>query len=172
MSVLNRQLPEIYLQPGEVYLAHEPTILRTLLGSCIGVTFWNPRVGVGALCHGLLPRCPPREIATLDEEAGCRYVDFSIRHLAKRFDQLGAIREEVQVKLFGGADVLPIGAMAARRPTVGKLNCEAALEVLQSEGFGVVAASIGGTLGRNIQFDTETGEVLLRWLNSMVTDEI
>ena len=43
---------------GELYLARSPAILRTMLGSCVGVTFWSPRLGAGALCHGVLPRCP------------------------------------------------------------------------------------------------------------------
>ena len=52
------ELPEVYLQPGEVYLARSPTILKTVLGSCVGITFWVSRLGIGALCHGVLPRSP------------------------------------------------------------------------------------------------------------------
>jgi chemotaxis receptor (MCP) glutamine deamidase CheD len=54
--------------------------------------------------------------------------------------------------------------MAARstRPTVGKLNCEVALNVLNEEGFQVVASSLGGNCGVNIHFNTKTREVLLR----------
>ena len=48
---------------------------------------------------------------------------------------IGALRQEVQVKLFGGADVLPLSAAGPLRPTVGKQNCEAAIEVLRDEGF-------------------------------------
>jgi chemotaxis receptor (MCP) glutamine deamidase CheD len=47
---------------------------------------------------------------------------------------------------------------------VGKLNWQAALEVVQGEGFHMTASSLGGTIGRNIRFNTETGEVQLRWL--------
>ena len=51
-------LPDLDLQPGELYLARSPAILRTILGSCVGVTFWSARLGAGALCHGVLPKCP------------------------------------------------------------------------------------------------------------------
>jgi len=91
-------------------------------------------------------------------------VDFAIRHLARQFDELGARRAEVEVKLFGGADVLLVSDAAATKATVGKLNCEAAIEVLRDEGFAVIASSLGGSLGLNIRFDTRTGEVLLRRL--------
>ena len=32
---------EIYVQPGESHLVRGPAILRTVLGSCVGITFWN-----------------------------------------------------------------------------------------------------------------------------------
>ena len=58
MLELEDALPEVYLQPGESYLARKPTIIRTILGSCVGVTFWSARLGIGALCHAQLPRMP------------------------------------------------------------------------------------------------------------------
>jgi chemotaxis protein CheD len=107
----------------------------------------------------------------LNPAQGRRYVDFAIRDLARQFDKLGALRTEVQVKLFGGADVLPISATGPLRPTVGKQNCEVATEVLRLEGFDVIASSLGGTCGRNIQFHTHTGEVWLRWLTRVILAE-
>lgn len=165
------ELPEIYLQPGEVYLALQSSIIRTILGSCVGVTFWSARFGAGALCHALLPWCPKNSPAGLSLAAGRRYVDFAIRDLARQFDELGARRPEVQVKLFGGADVLPVSAVGPLHPTVGRQNCEAATEVLRAEGFEVVASSLGGTSGRSIQFYTGTGEVRLRWLSQAAFEE-
>ncbi len=139
----------------------EPTILKTLLGSCVGIAFRIPRLGLGALCHPMLPRTPAKLASSLSCSAGRRYVDFAIRDLARQFDALGANRGEVEVKLFGGGDVLAMTANA-KRPTVGKQNSEAAMRVLTEEGFGVVASSLGGKSGVNIQFNTETGEVLLK----------
>lgn len=153
-------LPLIYLRPGELYLAREPTIIRTILGSCVGVTFWSARLRVGALCHAMLPKCPKASCSDTSLATGRQYVDFCIRDLSRQFDSLGVVRNEVQVKLFGGADVLFVDA-ALLRPTVGRLNCEAAIEILQDEGYQVIAASIGDTFGRKIQFNTGSGEVLL-----------
>ena len=48
MLELEDELSEVYLLPGEVHLARTPTIIRTILGSCVGVTFWSPKLGVGA----------------------------------------------------------------------------------------------------------------------------
>jgi chemotaxis protein CheD len=154
-------LPEVHVQPGESVLVKEPAILRTLLGSCVGIAFLIPRLGVGALCHPMLPASPRKTGGALSVEAGRRYVDYAIRDLARQFDAMGARRGEVQVKLFGGGDVLVV-TMGASRPTVGRLNCEAALRVLEEEGFQVSASSLGGDCGVNIHFNTGTGEVLLK----------
>jgi chemotaxis protein CheD len=154
-------LPEVYLQPGEARVVREPTIMRTLLGSCVGITFSIPRLQLGALCHPMLPNYPARHRSNSTPIAGNRYVDFVIRDLARQFDSLGAHRSEIQVKLFGGGDVLSMGNESSR-PTIGQLNSEVALKVLQEEGFNVVASSLRGNCGVNIIFNTATGEVLLK----------
>jgi chemotaxis protein CheD len=156
-------LPDLYVQPGESHLVRDPTIMRTVLGSCVGVTFWAPRLGAAGLCHPMLPACPAKP-AQSGLANSRRYVDFAIRDLSKQFDSLGARRGEIEVKLFGGGDVLVV-TNPASRPTVGRLNCESAIRVLDEEGFAVAASSLGGTSGINIQFNTGTGEVLLKRLS-------
>jgi chemotaxis protein CheD len=165
MHVIDNELPEVYLHPGELHLAQKPTIIRTILGSCVGVSFWSARLGVGALCHALLPWCPVNSTAESNLKNGRRYVDFSIRYLARKFDDLGASRGEVEVKMFGGGDVLLVSNKERSKPTVGKLNCESAIEVARVESLNVVASSLGGTSGLTIWLDTSNGEVLLRRLN-------
>ena len=164
---MNDNPPSINVQPGEMYLVRRPVILRTILGSCVGVTFWCVRLQAGALCHGVLPRGPH----VAGPEA-YRYVDLSIRHLARRFDALGARRREVQVKLFGGADVLPVTAAGTGKPTVGAMNCQTALDVLRQEGLNVVASDLGGTRGRTLEFHTGTGEVMVHRLATLNAAEV
>jgi chemotaxis protein CheD len=154
-------LPGRSIQPGKLYLARSPMVLQTILGSCVSATFRHAKSGAGAMCHGVLPRCP----AGADPAELHRYVDFSIRYLIRQFDSLGAIRAEVEVKLFGGADVLQIPPSRTGKATVGAMNCEVALEVLKEEGFTVSASDLGGKVGRTIHFDTATGEVLVHRLN-------
>jgi chemotaxis protein CheD len=155
------EVPLVYLQPGEIHLALDPLRLRTVLGSCIGVTFWSRKLGAGAVCHAVLPRAPH----DVESAVRYRYVDFTIRDLAGQFDQLGARRHEVQVKLFGGADVLPVHASESGRASVGRQNWQSALDILRQEGLSVLACDIGGPIGRTIEFHSGTGEVLLRRLS-------
>lgn len=152
------------MQPGECPLVTEPAMICTVLGSCVGITFHVPRLGIGGLCHPMLPKYPVNRLVTMSESAKCRYVDFTIRAMARRLDSLRAGRGEIEVKLFGGADVLTVSENATR-PSVGKLNCEAAMRVLEEEGFKVAASSLGGRQGVHIRFQTVTGEVLLRRLD-------
>ena len=166
-TVVESDLRELYLQPGEVQLVRQPTLLKTILGSCVGVTFWSPRLGLGALCHGVLPIRP----AEVEDAEGYRYVDFAIRDLVSRLEVLGAQREEIEIKVFGGSDVLPVFTNSSARGTVGAQNCQTAWAVLLELGLTILAFDTGGPSGRAIQFDTGTGEVLVRMLGSSYIED-
>jgi chemotaxis protein CheD len=137
----------------------------------VGAAVWSPRLRIGALCHAQLPRAPAEAGEKLGLAAGRRYVDFAMRDLLRQFDELDANRSELQVKLFGGADVLVVSAAAAA-PTIGRMNCEVALAVAEAEGLHIVASSLGGTSGLNIKFHTGTGEVLLWRLHRVVEEKL
>lgn len=157
-NLANSEFPQFYLKPGEAQLSRRPAVLKTILGSCVGVTFWSPRLRIGALCHGILPRFPEGG----DPSDGYRYVDFSIHDLTRRLDLLGATRSELEIKVFGGANMLWTRDMNSQVPTVGQSNLEAALDVLREGRFNVVGCDVGGTVGRNIRFQTWDGHVFLR----------
>jgi len=161
-------IPQIHIGIGEAHLARSPAILKTVLGSCVGVTFWNPRLVVGALCHGLLPNC--REMASAVD--GYRFVEFAIRDLARKFDALGIHRSEVQIKVFGGAEQFPSSASDPPRISVGDKNWRTAMEVLRDEHFIVSACDVGGSAGRFVEFNTMTGKVNVRRLSPMAKSEI
>jgi len=73
----------------------------------------------------------------LPDEFDCRkapghrtpYADFSIRQLSWQFDLLDVSRGEVHLKVFGGTEV--VGNGVAAKPAIGKLNSEAAIQVLR-----------------------------------------
>ena len=135
------ELLEVYVQPGESRLVREPTILRTLLGSCVGVAF-GFRGWVGALCHPMLPRFRSSR-GGIGRSAGRRYVDFAIRDLASQFDALGARRDEVEVKLFGGGDVLADGQRCDAAHGGQTEHARSQCKVLEEEGFAVMRVFVG-----------------------------
>jgi chemotaxis protein CheD len=165
MAKLLDDLPTVHLAVSEVRLARNPVSLQTVLGSCVAAVFWSPSLRIGAMCHAALPLCPEKVLRGIDLKPRLRYVDFAIRYLLSRLESLGARRSDLQVKLFGGADVLPLTAPRATG-SVGSQNCFSAIRTLQEEGIGLTASDLGGKQGRVIYFRTDTGEVLLRRLSS------
>lgn len=161
MNAFRPDLSDVYLKPGEIYIADRPALVRTVLGSCIAVTMYVPRLGIGSMCHALLPS----STGGIKPDGKCFwFADCCIRWMLKRFMERGAKRSEVEVKMFGGADVLT--PIFSRRgfPTVGKQNIEAAMEVLKEEGLMLLAHDLGGTQGRKLNFYAHTGEVVLKRL--------
>ena len=167
MPELALQLPEVHIMPGELHIARRPAILKTVLGSCVSVTIWSARLGIGALSHGVLPLCPDG----ITGPEGYRYVDFSTDYLLRQFDAAGAHRYELQIKVFGGADVLP--HFDRKKATVGHQNWRTALQTLHDQNLDILASDLGGETGRILQFHTDSGDVFLRRLahfNEQVED--
>lgn len=148
-------LESIYLKPGELAVAERPALVSTVLGSCVAVTLFSPRLGVGAICHAMLPLAAGRE--------GFKFVDTSLAHMLESFERLGVTKRELVSKLFGGADMFEV-LRPASLPTVGWQNVQAARTILQREGLHLSASDTGGQQGRKLLFYSHTGEVLLKRL--------
>ncbi len=168
--MLPPELPRVHLAASEVCLARTPTVIETVLGSCVAATFWSPRFRVGAMCHGALPCCPQAYLNDGDSMRGLRYVDYAIGYLVERFTRLGVPLSEVVVKLFGGADMLKVFTTRSVA-TVGRQNCVSALETLKQHGLQASSTDLGGRRGRVIYFRTDTGEILMRRLPGTATSE-
>lgn len=143
---------QVFLMPGSIYIGSKPTVVTTILGSCIAVCLWDSVRHVGGMNHFVLP-------SDMDGDCSARYGDVAIEALTKGLLGLGCRVQNLRAKVFGGAAVLPLGADAA---TVGVRNLEMALESLQHYGIPVVAHRTGGERGLLIRLNTETGEVALR----------
>lgn len=145
----------VYLKPGEFYFSDDPSIVTTILGSCVSVTMFNAEYRCGAICHAVLP-----EYSSTGESF--RYVNSSIRTMVQAFQHYGIDHAHIEVKLFGGSDVLPVHESRRQQATVGKQNIDAALRTLEREHLRLAASDLGGIQGRKILFNTHTGEILLK----------
>lgn len=167
---MKRKLPadvtSHYLKPGEMFLATEPTVITTLLGSCVSVTMFHPGRRIGAICHGLLPVC--REGPRCECRKGCvdgfKNMACSIRLMFNRFSDLGIRPGDLEVKVFGGSDMFDAGSGMGEKLTVGRQNMEVTLRLLDEAGVRVKSSDLGGERGRKIYFYAHTGEVLLKRL--------
>jgi chemotaxis protein CheD len=164
--------PEVYLKPGNMYWAERPTLVVTVLGSCVSVTMFSRRTGVGVICHGNLPRC--RGLTSCG--GAClerfKFVDCSIRQMVKLFDRHGIKRSEIEVKCFGGADMFSGNNRKSGTDSMGRQNVQTAKEIILSEGLSINRMDVGGPQGRKIYFYTDTGEVLLKRLTNGNNPEI
>jgi chemotaxis protein CheD len=150
-----------------MHFTDHSTLVVTVLGSCLSVTMFNKKKGLAGICHGLMPRCNGRNTC----KEGCReafkYVDCSILHLVKLFDQRGVRRSEIEVKCFGAADMFSRKIETPSTVSVGKQNVQTAEDVILSEGLRILKRDVGGRMGRKILFYTDTGEVFLKRLTKV-----
>ncbi len=144
----------VFLSPGAIHVAHEPTVISTVLGSCVAVCLWDRRRAAGGMNHFLLPRC-------LGGSPSPRYGDIAIDALVDGMAALGCRIPDLRAKVFGGAAVLPFGAHA---DTVGAQNVGVALAMLRQRGIPVIARRTGGLRGLLIRFHTVPGGVMVREL--------
>ena len=167
MNLSREGLPVIYLKPGEMHLSATPSIVVTVLGSCLSITMFHRRAGLGAICHGLLPACIGEKSCNRDCADGFKFVDCSIKRMLKRFDACNIRRREIEIKCFGGADMFGVRPEIAGIVSVGRQNIAAAQTLLESEGLVLHAIDVGGLMGRKLIFYTHTGEVLLKRLHAI-----
>ncbi len=167
MNIPEQELPVAYLKPGEMYFFGQPTLVVTVLGSCLSVTMFHRPTGIGAICHGLLPSCRDTNAAlcTKNCSAGFKYMDCSIQRMLEQFRALGMKPAEMEIKVFGGADMFGVPGNNGQRMTIGLQNVSITRKILQAAGISVLAEDVGGERGRKIFFYTHTGEVLLKRLN-------
>ena len=157
-------IPVVYLKPGELRFSRKPEIVSTVLGSCISVTLFHPQHKIGAISHALLP--------SGEEEGTFKYVDRSLAHMIKEFKNVGIGCWELEVKLFGGADMFKCQTEAPRGRTVGRQNVEKSVKLIESAGLKLVNSDVGGFLGRKLFFYTHTGEVFLKKIRKKNLGEI
>jgi chemotaxis protein CheD len=172
MNPVKTEIPIFYLQPAEAHFSRAPSLVMTVLGSCVSVTMFSAHPGFGGICHVLLPEC---RIDCCD--GGCdstfRYMDCAVKRMAERFAAEGIRSTEIEVKIFGGSDMLTI-KKEKKFMTVGRQNIEAARNRLHDEGLRIRASHVGGTFGRKILFFTHTGEVLMKKIerSALPTEEL
>jgi len=147
-----------------MHLTKHPTMVITVLGSCLSVTMFSRRTGWGGICHGLLPRCEGGNHCNGGCLEGFKYVDCSIRKMLKLFDKHKVKRSELEVKVFGGSDMFSRKIKIPGIVSVGKQNIQTAEQILASEGLSVLKTDVGGMQGRKLVFYTDTGEVFMKRL--------
>lgn len=155
---------EIFLQPGEYYVGDARCRIRTLLGSCVSITLWHPRLRIGAMSHFILSS----RGSAADGELDARYAEEATTLMLRDLAHQKVVPQECQAKLFGGGNMFPRQARS-RAFDVGKSNGEAARLLMRSHGIPIVSESLFGVGHRQIIFDVGNGHVWSRQVKPIDT---
>ncbi|MGI9134288.1 MAG: chemotaxis protein CheD [Rhodoferax sp.] len=148
-------LIDIFLQPGDFFVADAQYQLRTVLGSCVSITLWHPLLRVGAMSHFLLPsRGGAADAANRDARYGDEVLPLMLAELGRH----GIAPAQCQGKIFGGGNMFPSNRRTGPL-AVGQRNGKAALALMCQYGIPVVSESLFGIGHRQIIFDIRNGDV-------------
>ncbi|HWA83049.1 MAG TPA: chemotaxis protein CheD [Fimbriimonadaceae bacterium] len=143
----------LQLNIGDVQVARSNVAIRTVLGSCVGVCLYDPFVQAGGMNHFMLPGDDP------EGPYSGRYGLQAMELLLNACMSLGALPSRLQIKVFGGADML---SMLSSGLTVSQRNIRFIQRYLDNEGFSAVAMDLGGLCAREVYFLPDTGKTLVR----------
>ena len=150
----NRYVYEIFT--GEWHATTEQNIvLRTLLGSCVSVCMRDRVSKVAGINHFMLPSTRQLEDIIYNEDA--RYGIHAMEIMINNMMKLGAHREGLEAKVFGGGKVVK-----GNLNNVAESNVEFVLAFLNMENIPIVASDLGGRGGRKIHFLPDSFTVYLK----------
>jgi chemotaxis protein CheD len=157
ISTVNQNILTEYLYPCGLVAFVSPRMVHTILGSCVSVCLFDHVRKNGGINHFMLPVWNGEGLATP------KYGNIAIERLINTMFSLGSKKEHLVAKVFGGAAVIE-----SSTPTfqIGEKNCAIALSLLEEFRIPVIAKSTGGKLGRKIVYNTGSGEVVQRYVNS------
>jgi chemotaxis protein CheD len=136
---------------GQVLLAQDPGQLTAVLGSCVGVALYHPRLRLGALAHIVLPQ------GSGSHGGPGKFADQAIPHMIRLLEEKGATRHALIAKLAGGACMF--GSSGPLQ--IGDSNIEAVTRLLDEAGIRIAAKDVGGVKGRRITFHTSNGDLIV-----------
>ncbi len=147
---------------GEFYVATQPTVISTILGSCVSVCLYDPVRKLGGMNHILLPGSPDMKHFNASARYGINAMELLINGMLKA----GGRRSDLKTKVFGGGHVFDNGD-GPQVFTPGKDNADFVFTFLENERIPVESYNVGGNFGRKIHFDTATGQVLMKRIKAL-----
>ncbi len=151
----------VKLLPGEYYVTRSDEAVTTVLGSCIAACIRDPQALVGGMNHFMLPEdgssrgeTPADPMNRQETRYGCYAMESLINDLLK----LGAVRERLEIKLFGGGRIL------ASMTDVGARNISFIRQYLRTDGLSVAAQDLGGDRPRKVVYFPITGRARMKTL--------
>ncbi len=142
---------------GQVALGKAPTLLCSVLGSCVGLALYHPRLKTGGLAHIVLPTASGRGALP------GKFADTALPHLLAELARIGAPREGLVAKIAGGACMFGVSGPLQ----IGDSNIEAVQTLLAKQNIRIVARDVGGQKGRRVTLDCSNGDLIVEIAGTM-----
>lgn len=150
----------LHVVQGQVGVTQDPGVVFTaVVGSCVVVGLCDPVAKVGGVAHFLFPGGEEYE----RHEA--RFGFPAMASLIRQLVRLGAKKNQLQAKLFGGAK------MHDGQRDVGLRNAEFATHFLHEQKVTLVDQSLGGVQVRRIRYTPTQGSSTVILLNDGMPHE-
>lgn len=134
----------------------EGILITHALGSCIGITFYDPMIKLGALVHIMLPVA-----VGVKSSSVFRFADTGIRETLRKLGAFGGSKSRYVCKIAGGAQMFTTSG-GGSLGNIGQRNIESVRQTLKEEGVRIAAEDVGGNSARTMLLDVSTGQVSLR----------
>jgi len=132
------------------------TLVTYALGSCIGVTIYDPAVKIGGLLHFMLPE------SALDPQKAQKnpwmFADTGIPLFFKEAYRLGAEKKRMLVKIAGGSQIMD----DSQYFNIGKRNYLALRKIFWANNVLIRGEEVGGHTNRTLRLDVANGRVWLK----------
>jgi chemotaxis protein CheD len=143
---------------ADLAVSNDPgTVLVTYsLGSCVGVSIWDPAAKVAGLLHFMLP---DSEIAPEKAKGNpAMFCDTGVPKLFRAAYELGAAKHRMVVKVAGGSQLLDDRGTF----NIGKRNYLALRKIFWKNGVLIDGEHVGGSVSRTMRIDVTTGAVTIK----------
>lgn len=149
---------------GGIGIRRDEGILRTLLGSCIGVALYERRLKLIGLAHIVMPNSMGRT------DVLGKYADTAIPETIRQLLKVANTqRLELSAKIAGGANMFA-NVSTASSNTMGEQNREAVESVLKKWNIPITARHLGGMSGRRMVVHVPTGLVQIHVVGQTVIE--
>lgn len=160
-------VPSAKILPGEFYVSTQGEMIATVLGSCIAACIRDRVIGVGGMNHFMLPVSGAHSSWSVNDiNESTRYGNWAMEYLINSILKEGGRKENLEVKLFGGGQVL------ANMTDIGERNIEFATSYLIKEGLKIIAQDVGGNYPRKVLYFSDTGAVKMRKIKQRHNDTV
>lgn len=154
------QARKITLTIGDIVVTNEPSVLGTILGSCVSVCLFDERLKMGGMNHFMLPM----PTGSAGNPACCG--PESLNRLFAAFLRSGSSITDLKAKVFGGGTVVK-GLSSGF--DIGKDNVRVAKDMLRKYRIPVVNEVTGMDCDIKVFFHTETGRAFVKKIGTIST---